>query len=252
LLEWFLFFVGGFLLGGYGGALGQGTGILGLPLIVGFFNASFPVARAACLINNIPLSLAAVQRHRKAGRSFKGISFLTSGMIFGVFAGFFLQTQVCIEDLWLLYSLFLLLVLLAFFFRQKLSSGKNFEKSFHFRPLPVIFIGFFAGIFCGAIGVGGGALIVPGLSLFGGVSLKRSMVMSNAVIILGSSVGLIFNWNFEAFFLCLAMIPGIMIGAYYGAHLGQKLPEKIIRFVFCLVIVLVLIKVNWKYLLWIF
>ncbi|HET6430327.1 MAG TPA: sulfite exporter TauE/SafE family protein [Phycisphaerae bacterium] len=104
-----------------------------------------------------------------------------------------------------------------------------------------VVVGFPMGIIAGLLGIGGGALAVPGQQVVLKVPLRNAIATSAATIATISWVGAIAkNLSLAAPYgsiprsvlLAGCLAPTAMIGSYIGGHLTHKLPLKVVRIVF--------------------
>ena len=92
-------------------------------------------------------------------------------------------------------------------------------------------IGLAAGLASGCFGIGGGALVVPALTLLCGVPYHVAVGTSLALIIPITFAGSLANWKLNTIDWRIAGACAItgMIGAILGSFLIQKVPELIAR-----------------------
>ena len=98
-------------------------------------------------------------------------------------------------------------------------------------PWGYIILGLVAGMASGAFGVGGGAIIVPALSLWFGVPYPVAVGTSLALIIPISLSGSITHYSLGGINWKIFMFCGIagVIGAVLGSLLIQKVPDAYAR-----------------------
>jgi uncharacterized protein len=93
------------------------------------------------------------------------------------------------------------------------------------------------------LGIGGGIVMVPLLTLFAHMPIKRTAGTSLAVIFLVIVVGVIaqevkkpgdIHWDVSAL-----LAAGALIGSFIGQWLNKKLPERVFRYILCVVLILV-------------
>jgi len=98
-------------------------------------------------------------------------------------------------------------------------------------PLLYALIGLLAGLASGCFGIGGGALIVPALTLFCGVPYHVAVGTSLALIIPISLAGTATSWRLSTVdwrIVTACAITG-MVGAILGSLFIQKIPELFAR-----------------------
>lgn len=90
------------------------------------------------------------------------------------------------------------------------------------RQLPFItLVGALVGVLTGLVGVGGGFLYVPALTLLGGLTMKEAIGTSLVLIVLGCSAGLVrYAGHLDLAWSGLALFTGI---AFLGVAAGSRL-----------------------------
>ncbi|ODA30831.1 hypothetical protein A8L45_19135 [Veronia pacifica] len=103
----------------------------------------------------------------------------------------------------------------------------------------LFFVGMLTGLMTGFVGVGGGFLIVPALTLLAGISMTSAIATSLAVITLNASVGFyqylhVFSQQgIELAWKTLVAVAAIgVLGSLIGNVLGRRLPQKHIKKIF--------------------
>jgi len=94
------------------------------------------------------------------------------------------------------------------------------------------------GVFSGLFGVGGGALLVPLLTLGFGYTIHKAIAISLAVIVptaLSGAYRHSLAGNVE-WTTALIIAVGSMVGAYFGAQLGLGISESVLRKLFALIL----------------
>jgi uncharacterized membrane protein YfcA len=112
--------------------------------------------------------------------------------------------------------------------------GGDYDSDRHI-PLPLVFVlGIFVGTLSGLVGVGGGAVMVPLMVLGMGLTTKRAISTSLAVVMFTGIVG-------AAGYIAtgfrdpqqLLSLPPLILGSVIGAPLGVRtrdwLPERAVR-----------------------
>lgn len=103
-----------------------------------------------------------------------------------------------------------------------------------------------AGVASTLLGVGGGVIMVPLLSTFAGVPIKRAASSSLAVITVVAVVGLVAQ-EFRAPEDVLYEVAGLLaatalVGAYIGRWLNKVLPERVFRLAFSALLIFSALK----------
>ncbi|QZE13484.1 sulfite exporter TauE/SafE family protein [Halosquirtibacter laminarini] len=106
-------------------------------------------------------------------------------------------------------------------------------------------IGLIAGIVGGALGVGGGIVLIPALAMFFGMS--QHMAQGTSIAILLPPTGILaamtyhkqgfINWKY-AFIIMIVFV----LGAWIGAKFSVSLPDKTLKKVFAIYLVIVGVK----------
>src|ERR671919_19342 len=110
--------------------------------------------------------------------------------------------------------------------------GGDYDSDRKDIALPLVFLaGIFIGTVSGLVGVGGGVVMVPLMVLGMGLTTKRAVSTSLAVILLTgivASVGYIAT-GFSDLFSLAPLVVGSMAGAWLGVRLRGWLPGKAVR-----------------------
>ena len=90
------------------------------------------------------------------------------------------------------------------------------------RQLPFItLVGAMVGVLTGLVGVGGGFLYVPALTLLGGLTIKQAIGTSLVLIVLGCAAGLVrYSGHLDLDLNAMALFTGI---AFVGVAAGSRL-----------------------------
>lgn len=102
------------------------------------------------------------------------------------------------------------------------------------RPLSFLGVGIVAGGLSGLLGIGGGIVMVPGFTQFGGLPVKRAIATSLACVGLFAIPGTIthallgnIDWRF-ALLLCVGVVPGARLGAALAIGSGDRRLRRIV------------------------
>ena len=125
--------------------------------------------------------------------------------------------------------------------------GGDYDSDKHI-PLPLVFlVGIFVGTVSGLVGVGGGVVMVPLMVLGMGLTTKRAVSTSLAVVMFTGLVGAV-GYVVTGFrdVQDLLSLPPLIIGAVIGAPLGVRvrdwLPEGVVRIGFGVFMVIVALR----------
>lgn len=114
------------------------------------------------------------------------------------------------------------------------------------KVVPAILIACAASLLSTMLGIGGGVVMVPLLTLFAGMPIKRTAGTSLAVIFLVIAVGVVaqeirapgdIHWR-----VSLWLATGAVAGSFLGRRLNDAIPEKVFRYAFCLVLLVVSVR----------
>jgi uncharacterized protein len=112
------------------------------------------------------------------------------------------------------------------------------------RPFLALSIGFAAGLLAGLFGVGGGALLVPGMVLFLGLAQHRAHATSLAAILVTAPAAMLgFALDGSVGYAAgLSTAGGAIVGAYLGAAVMHRLPETWLRRIFSVFLLVVAVR----------
>ncbi len=105
------------------------------------------------------------------------------------------------------------------------------------------------GLLSGLFGVGGGFLIVPFLTLYGGLSIERAISTSLLVIGLVGITGYayhIFTTRMDDVSLLSYIALGSMLGIFVGNAIGARLPAQRLQQVFSIFVILVTLQLLYR------
>lgn len=155
------------------------------------------------------------------------------------------------------FAYFFVSVLLLFFFKILLT--KKTGEIEHISWYGYSLTGFITGIFGALSGLGGGIIMVPVLSGFYKLKLKKATSVSLAVMCLftlSMSVFYMFRVDSRDIIsgsigtiipsLVIPLSVGVIIGSPIGVMLSTKLPVRIIRVIFALLIILVAFRMAYS------
>lgn len=209
------------------GMLGGGGAILTLPMLVYVVHVEAKSAIATSLFVVGATSVMGTFLHARAGnvRWKIGAIFGASAMA-GAFAGG--RSAHLLPGKVLLVGFALLMVVTAI----AMLRGRKEESSAAEPAIArVLALGAAVGLLSGLVGAGGGFLIVPALTLFGGLALREAIATSLFVIMLQSFAGFAghvghvqLDWA-----LVLLIAAAAVVGGIAGASLGKKVPVSTLR-----------------------
>ncbi len=109
----------------------------------------------------------------------------------------------------------------------------------------LVSIGIVAGMLGGVIGLGGGIIMIPALTIF--LSMDQRMAQGTSIAVMLPPIGLLAAYNYYkggyvnmkyAMIIALAFL----IGGYLGSKMALTVPVELVRKSFAVVIVLIAIK----------
>jgi len=221
------------------GLVGGGGAILTVPVLVYVMGVGMKQAVPMSLVVVGLTSLLGVVRHRKAGNVDVG-----TAAAFGpaAIAGSLLGTQAALHvsaELQLAVFGAILVVAAALMLRGRpaVQGGAARPR----KPWPVLAgLGTGVGFLTGLVGVGGGFMYVPALTLFGGLEMRQAVGTSLALIALSCAAGLAgyvgrvpIDWGMAAAFSLLAFA-----GVALGTALVPRVPQASLRKGFALFMLL--------------
>jgi uncharacterized membrane protein YfcA len=245
----------GIFAGVLAGLLGVGGGIVIVPVLFFLFQSfgvspesAMVIATATSLATIVPTSISSIRSHHQKGNvDFELLARWTGGIFIGVIAGSWLVTRVDGTWLTVLFGIIASLSALNMLFRT--------GKSAAFDQLPnkvgQSFMGTGVGFFSSMVGIGGGTISVPLLTLYNypahkavgtaaAIGLIISLPGALTMLALGNTpndapagtVGLV-NW---IGFACI--VPLTVLFAPVGASIGAKLDAAKLKKVFAIVLLI--------------
>ncbi|MEP7765432.1 sulfite exporter TauE/SafE family protein [Sanguibacter sp. 25GB23B1] len=212
------------------GLLGGGGSILTVPILTYVLGMDPQEAIAASLFIVGTTSAVSVISHGRAGRVRwrMGLVFGTAGMA-GAFTGGLVGGYIPGTVLMLLFAVMMVATATAMIRNGKGSSEPEAPPS---RPLArIVLDGFAVGVATGLVGAGGGFLVVPALTLLGGLPVAVAIGTSLLVIAMKSYAGLAgylftvqIQWPIVLAFTAIAIA-----GSFVGTMLAGRIPEKALR-----------------------
>ena len=116
-----------------------------------------------------------------------------------------------------------------------------------FALLGGLLLGVAIGGISGLVGIGGGAFLIPALTMFYGMSQKRAQGTSVATLLL--PIGIFAFWEYHKagevdLKLAFVIATGFVLGGWFGGAWAQQLPELVLRRVFAAFLVLLALKLT--------
>jgi uncharacterized membrane protein YfcA len=242
--------------------LGIGGGVINTPMLIIVFGISALLAPVSALLAALFVAIAStITYHRQNPRPIvnKAGLFLAITTIPGSWVGVWLRTLITDDYLLrIIFGVLLFPVALKMLFAKKKGKGDfaseiegfDLSKVPHQRLILALIGGFGGGTVSGLLGLGGGVVVVPVLTVLVGLPIHAAVATSMFTMIFTTTSGTIMNY-----FVLLAtgqveqiMLYGIIlgIGMIIGAQIGPRIACKInavqLKQIFGLVLVFPLVK----------
>ena len=238
-LELLLLAAIGIMAGCFGGLLGIGGGIIMLPLLKFGFNYSTTMAVGTTLFAVIFTAISGGYAHFFRGNAHRpSIAYISLGGVGGILLGSFFFQMLATQMKLLNLVLGLFFVFPGFFMIwESLFSRQNEaveSQNIREKPLGLSVLGMTVGFLTGILGLGGGYLLVPGMTYFFGypiyLAVGTSLVSVIPITIVGGSIKLLQSYVLlEA---SLALAAGAIIGAQLGAASIKNFKRATLKFLF--------------------
>lgn len=229
------------------GLLGGGGSILTVPVLVYLVDLSTKSAIITSLIVVCLTCSIAVINYARAGKVCwkTGFTFGTAGML-GAFIGGRISAYVPDPILLVIFAVVMLIASAAMLKNRPNQNNEEQCPGKNFCPvnLPIaaiLFDGLLVGLVTGLVGVGGGFLLVPALTILARLPIQAAIGTSLFIIILQSAAALAGHANHMAINLELtALVTSCaIIGSFIGSNLSEKINATYLKkgfgvFVFCL------------------
>jgi hypothetical protein len=255
--------VAGLVAGVLGGMLGLGGSVIMIPAmfwVLGPTLEGYPQIhqyQAAAMIVNFLLVVPSVVPHVKAHAIWKKVWLHMSaaamvGMGIGVWLSFRFGGQHAIYLQWIVGGFFLYVVAQNVQ-RLLMARSRDGLPREEVEALPAwrrLLVGFPVGLSGGLLGIGGGALAVPGQQMILKMPLRNAIATSAATIASISWLGAIMKnaalhghgTVARSALLAGLLAPMAMVGSYLGAYLTHRLPLKTVRLAFVVLMLLGALK----------
>ncbi len=233
--------------------VGIGGGIINTPLLIIVFALTGQKAPATALVAALFVAIAstaAYSRQKPRPIVLKAGLFLALTTIPGSLFGVALR-ELITEDyvLRLIFGISLFPVAIKMLFARKREKADDvslfdFSDVSRNRLLLSLLGGFVGGAAAGLLGIGGGAVVVPVLTILMGLPIHAAVATSMFTMIFTASAGTARNYvggHIDPF-LAIALGIGMIVGAQIGARLACKVNAVELKRIFGLVLVFPLVK----------
>lgn len=237
------------------GMFGIGGGVVIVPVLTTFFGFTLQAAVGTSLAALLmPVGIFAVIAYYRAGK----LKILVSALVaLGLFAGGYVGAQLALSlptnVLKQAYAIFLLYAAWRFIEPRKwiaelrglrLPDPEPVARE-NFPPIPLLLLGFLAGIASGMFGVGGGIVIVPALIAFMQFDQKLAVGTSLGALLVPSTGLAVFSY-YEAGLLDLSVAGfialGLILGAFLGAKIALGLPSSTVKRLYGIFLIFVALR----------
>ena len=210
------------------GMLGGGGAILTLPMLVYVADVEPKTAIAMSLfvVGSTSLVGAAINARARTVEWKIGLVFGAAAMA-GAFAGGRLASLISATILLVVFAVMMLVTATAMLQPRRAKPSSSERRSIGL----VVALGAGVGVVSGLVGAGGGFLIVPALTIFGGLPMRRAIGTSLFVIALQSFAGFAGHANhvsLDGSLLALVTVPAV-VGTVVGVSVGKKVPADVLR-----------------------
>jgi hypothetical protein len=220
------------------GVVGVGGGIVFVPALVYVAGWGIKEAVAASLVIIIVASLTGTWRNRNSAdpvdwrTAFILASTVAPASLIGVYISR-ISTPTFVQ-----FAFACILLALAY----PTGRGRpNFDENSKKIPVPLVLLcGVFIGALSGLVGVGGGVVMVPLMVLGLGLTTKRAVSTSLAVVMftgIVASIGYIAT-GFDEILPLAPLVAGSMVGAVLGVRLRDRTPERALKIGFAVFMVI--------------
>lgn len=211
------------------GLLGGGGSVLTVPLLLYGIGLGDKEAIATSLLVVSVTSVFAALPHARAGNVRWGTAAIFGGTaMLGAFAGGNTAQFVPGSILILAFAVMMLITAIKMWKGRKEPSEVHEPSQGKWK---LALIGFAVGFFTGLVGAGGGFLIVPALTLLGGLSI-RDAIGSSLVVIAANSIagfaGYVSHVTID-YRLAGVVIAGAVLGSFVGAYFSTKVSRDRLR-----------------------
>ena len=218
-------YLASFIMGGVLGAIGGGGSILTVPILVYLFGLDPKVATSYSLFVVGCTAAIGMMTYIKQ----KQVDFKTGGLfMLPSFLGVWVSRHYLapLAGPTLVMITFATVMVLASYF---MIAGQKFSPHQNKNLFYISLVGLGVGLLTGFVGAGGGFLIIPGLVLLTGLSMKIAVGTSLMIIATNTLFGFInfalkasdINWKFLIGLSLLAIA-----GIFAGSHFANKIPEQ--------------------------
>ncbi len=229
------------------GLLGGGGSVLTVPMLVYVLHVEPKLAIVTSFVVVGLSSLLALLAHARRGTVCwkSGFFFGSAGMV-GAYGGAHLAGHFSSTALMSLFGGICLVTGVLMLGRGQRPLQAAYALRIKLCPLrvpylPVLFDGFWVGVVTGMVGVGGGFLIVPALTLLVGLPMQGAIGTSLLIIVMNAVAGLSGYSQFVALDMNLTLVvgAGTLSGSMIGSLASARINPLILRQLFAVLVIAV-------------
>ena len=244
---WFAAALAGFAAGLAGGLFGVGGGIVLVPVLTAFFALSQHQAHGTSLAAVAATAVSGLLVYGLAGHvAWWPAALMAASSVFAAGLGARLAARTSRRGLALAFALFLLVVAARILWRAPEGSPHHLLAGV-VGVVASLGVGAAAGMLSGFMGVGGGAVTVPALTLLFGMGQQTAQGTSLALILVTAPFGAMEHARHGN--VARRLVPGLMAGALAGAPLAslaaQRLPQATLARWFAIFLVANALRLAW-------
>lgn len=259
----------GLLIGVLGALLGTGGGFILVPFLVLFAGVPIKYAIAASLVAVIATSssVASVNVGRHLPNMRLGVT-LELATVLGAFTGSIMAGFLTGHILSILFACCLVMIAVLMFRKSGMKEERvhspvegghlnahyfdkaiNAEVHYGVERLPVGMVAsFVAGNLSGLLGIGGGVLKVPALTLWCGIPMKAAAATSNFMIGVTAvaSAFIYYSRNEIDPILTAAVVIGVLAGSIVGTTFSERVQSQWLSRIFAVVVLILAAQMFWR------
>ena len=249
---WLAALIAGFGAGLAGGLFGVGGGIVLVPVLTGFFRLTQHEAHGTSLAAVGATAISGAVVYALAGH----VAWVPAGLmalasVFTSRLGARLAARTSRRALMTAFGLFLLAVAVRILLRVPAGSGQlaaGHALAGAWGVVAGLGVGAAAGLLAGYMGVGGGVIAVPALTLLFGLSQQTAQGTSLALILVTAPFGAVEHARHGN--VARDVLPGLLIGALFGAPiasiLAQRMPQATLARAFAIFLIANGLRLTWS------
>ncbi len=239
MIEYIIALVVGILVG----LIGSGGAIVSIPAFVYLASYSTPKATdAALLLVLVSAIVAAIGYSKKKCIAYKDTLYFALSGMGGTFLGTLIHKQLGDRILLIILSVFLFTSAISMLFsdsiKKRTKNKNNTERS---NIILLMIVGVIFGFITGLIGVGGGFIVIPLLTLVLHYEFKFAVGTSVVIILINAVSAVVFRVLFSNIEI-ISLLP-LMLFAAFGAGIGiwlsSRLNQDLVKNVFIVFVLLI-------------